>query len=325
MNKRDYYEILGVTRKVSEADLKKAYRQLARKHHPDVNPGDKAAEERFKEISEAYAVLSDAEQRKKYDMMGHAAFGPGFDPFAGFRSGAQGGGGFGDLDDILGGLFSGGRRRGGGGGIGDIFSDVFGAAREQAPPRPQNLRGNDINYTLEVSLDDAFIGRLVSISLNRRREDGNIGQERLRVRIPKGVDNGSKIRLAGKGEPGYNGGPSGDLYIVVKIRPHPRFERKGDNLYVKLPVTFPEAVLGARVVAPTMEGETKMTVPEGTQNGQTFRLRGKGMPHLKGNGQGDLYVTAHVIVPKDLSDESKALIRELERMNPADPREEVRT
>ena len=139
------------------------------------------------------------------------------------------------------------------------------------------------------------------------------------------MDNRSKIRLAGKGEPGYNVGPSGDLYIVVKIRPHPRFERKGDNLYVKLPVTFPEAVLGARVVAPTMEGETKMTVPEGTQNGQTFRLRGKGMPHLKGNGQGDLYVTAHVIVPKDLSDESKALIRELERMNPADPREEVRT
>ena len=334
MNKRDYYEILGVPRKVSEADLKKAYRQLARKHHPDVNPGDKAAEERFKEISEAYAVLSDAEQRKKYDMMGHDAFGPGFDPFAGFRSGARGGaggGGFGDLDDILGGIFGGGRRSagrrggsgGGGGGIGDIFSDIFGTAREQAPPRPRNLRGNDINYTLEVSLDDTFIGRLVSISLNRRREDGGIGQERMRVRIPKGVDNGSKIRLAGKGEPGYNGGPSGDLYIVVKVRPHLRFERKGDNLYVKLPVTFPEAVLGARVVAPTMEGETKMTVPEGTQNGQTFRLRGKGMPHLKGNGQGDLYVTAHVVVPKDLSDESKALIRELGRMNPADPREEI--
>ena len=139
------------------------------------------------------------------------------------------------------------------------------------------------------------------------------------------MDNGSKIRLAGKGEPGYNGGPSGDLYIVVKVRPHPRFERKGDNLYVKLPVTFPEAVLGARVVAPTLEGETKMTVPEGTQNGQTFRLRGKGMPHLKGNGQGDLYVTADVVVPKNLSDESKALIRELGRMNPANPREEVRT
>ncbi len=332
MNKRDYYEVLGVPRGVSEADLKKAYRQLARKNHPDVNPGDKAAEERFKEISEAYAVLSDAEQRKKYDMMGHDAFGPGFDPFAGFRSGAQGGGGggFGDLDDILGGIFGGGRRSagrrgGGGGGIGDIFSDIFGAAREQAPSRPQNLRGNDINYTLEVNLDDAFIGRLVSISLNRRREDGNIGLERLRVRIPKGVDNGSKIRLAGKGEPGYNGGPSGDLYIVVKIRPHPLFERKGDNLYVKLSVTFSEAALGARVVAPTLEGETKMTVPEGTQSGQTFRLRGKGMPHLKGNGQGDLYVMANVVVPKDLSDESKALIRELERMNPANPREEVRT
>ncbi|MDP6484833.1 MAG: DnaJ C-terminal domain-containing protein [Nitrospinota bacterium] len=332
MNKRDYYEVLGVPRGVSEADLKKAYRQLARKNHPDVNPGDKAAEERFKEISEAYAVLSDAEQRKKYDMMGHDAFGPGFDPFAGFRSGAQGGGGggFGDLDDILGGIFGGGRRSagrrgGGGGGIGDIFSDIFGAAREQAPSRPQNLRGNDINYTLEVNLDDAFIGRLVSISLNRRQEDGNIGLERLRVRIPKGVENGSKIRLAGKGEPGYNGGPSGDLYIVVKIRPHPLFERKGDNLCVKLSVTFSEAALGARVVAPTLEGETQMTVPEGTQSGQTFRLRGKGMPHLKGNGQGDLYVTAHVVVPKDLSDESKALIRELERMNPANPREEART
>lgn len=319
MVKRDYYEVLGVSRNAAEAELKKAYRQLARKYHPDVNPGDKGAEEKFKEISEAYAVLSDPEQRKKYDIMGHEAFGPGFDPFEGFRTGARG---FGDFEDVLRGIFGGSRRASSRGGFGDIFSDIFGGAREQPPPRPQNLRGNDINYTLEVTLDDAFQGRLVSISLNRNQGNGKIAPERLRVRIPKGVDNGSKVRLAGKGEPGHNGGPPGDLYIVVKVRPHPVFERKGDNLYETVPITFAEAVLGNRVIVPTMEGETKMTVPEGTQSDQTFRLKGKGMPHLKGGGQGDLYVKVNIVVPKNLNDDSRALIREFDRMNPANPRNE---
>lgn len=319
MVKRDYYEVLGVSRNAAEAELKKAYRQLARKYHPDVNPGDKGAEEKFKEISEAYAVLSDPEQRKKYDIMGHEAFGPGFDPFEGFRTGARG---FGDFEDVLRGIFGGSRRASSRGGFGDIFSDIFGGAREQPPPRPQNLRGNDINYTLEVTLDDAFQGRLVSISLNRNQGNGKIAPERLRVRIPKGVDNGSKVRLAGKGEPGHYGGPPGDLYIVVKVRPHPVFERKGDNLYETVPITFAEAVLGSRVIVPTMEGETKMTVPEGAQSDQTFRLKGKGMPRLKGGGQGDLYVKVNIVVPKNLNDDSRALIREFDRMNPANPRNE---
>ncbi|MFQ5693468.1 MAG: DnaJ C-terminal domain-containing protein [Nitrospinota bacterium] len=318
MAKRDYYEVLGVSRNASEADIKKAYRKLARKHHPDVNPGDKGAEEKFKEVSEAYAVLSDPEQRKKYDLMGHDAFGPGFDPFAGFRTGARG---FGDLEDILGSLFGGGRRSAGRGGFGDIFSEFFGG---QEPQRPQDRRGRDIHYTLEVDLEDACRGRLVSISINRNQGAGRTRVERLRVRIPKGVDNGSRVRLAGKGEPGVTGGPNGDLLILIKVRPHPVFERKGDNLYVKVPVTFPEAALGTRIVVPTLEGESRMTVPEGTQSGQTFRLRGKGMPHLKREGRGDLYVTAEVVVPKRLDDESKALLREFERMNPADPRKKVR-
>ncbi len=318
MNKRDYYEVLGVRKNVTESEMKKTYRQLARKFHPDVNPGDKGAEERFKEISEAYAVLSDPEQRKKYDTMGHAAFGPGFDPFEGFRTGARGGG---DIEDILRGIFGGSRRTSNQGGYGDIFSDIFGATREQTPPRAQNLRGNDINYTLEVNLDDAFRGRLVSISLNRNQSNGKVMPERLRVRIPKGVDNGSKVRLAKKGEPGYNGGPPGDLYIVIKVRSHPVFERKGNNLHVSVPITFSEAALGSRVVVPTLEGETKMTVPEGTQGDQTFRLREKGMPHLKGSEHGDLYVTVNVVVPKNLSDDSKLLIQEFARMNPANPRD----
>ncbi|MFQ5913977.1 MAG: DnaJ C-terminal domain-containing protein [Nitrospinota bacterium] len=317
MAKRDYYEVLGVSRNASDTELKKAYRHLARKYHPDVNPGDKSAEEKFKEISEAYAVLSDPQQRKKYNMMGHAAFGPEFDPFAGFRTGTRG---FGDLEDILGSFF-GGRRTAGRGGFGDIFGDIFGAARQQA--RPEDLRGQDIHYTLEVDLEDAYRGRLVSVSIQRDQGAGPSGAERLRVRIPKGVDNSSKVRLTGKGEPGYNGGASGDLYILIKVRPHPAFERKGDNLYVKVPVTFPEAALGTRITVPTLDGETRMTVPEGTQSGQAFRLRGKGMPHLKGDGEGDLYVTVNVAVPKRLDDESKALLREFERKNPSNPREKV--
>ncbi|MBI2881630.1 MAG: DnaJ domain-containing protein [Candidatus Tectomicrobia bacterium] len=316
MAKRDYYEVLGVSRNASEMELKKAYRQLARKFHPDVNPGDKSAEEKFKEISEAYAVLSDPEKRKQYDQMGHAAFGPGFDPFAGFRTGARD---FGDLEDILGGLFGGGRGTAGRGGFGDLFSELFGgAARPQA--RPRDARGEDIHYTLEIDLEDAFRGRLVSLSIDR--DGGGLNAERLRVRIPKGVDNGSKVRVGGKGWPGYDGGPSGDLYIQIRVRPHPVFDRKGDNLYVKVPVTFPEAALGARVAVPTLEGDAKVTLPEGTQSGQALRLREKGMPHLKGAGRGDLYVTVSVAVPKRLSDASKALLREFERMNPANPRAE---
>ncbi len=320
MAKRDYYEVLGVAKSASEAEIKKVYRQLARKYHPDVNPGDKVSEDKFKEVSEAYAVLSDPEQRKKYDLMGHQAFGPGFDPFEGFRTGQRG---FGDLDDILGGIFGGRGRTAGGGGLGDIFSDIFGAAREAQQPR--DLRGNDINYTLEVDLEDAYRGRLVNISVAQNQGQGASAPERLRVRIPKGVDNGSKVRLAGKGDPGFNGGQSGDLYIIIKVHPHDMFERKGDNLYVNVSVTFPEAALGTRITVPTIAGESKMTVPEGTQNGQTFRLREKGMPHLKGEGKGDLYAKVNVVVPKNLDDESKAILREFEKMNPAGPKEKVGT
>ncbi len=308
MPKRDYYEILGIDRSASEAELKRAFKKLARKYHPDVNPGDKKAEERFKEISEAYAVLSDKEKRGRYDAMGHAAFGGG-SPWG--EGGAAPGmedilREFG-LGDILGGMFGGGRAGRGG----------FGARPRQ--PR----RGQDLNYSMEIGFDDALKGLNTTITVPKTTQtDGGIERttERIQVKIPPGVSNGSRIRLAGKGESSLNGGAQGDLFIVTKVRDHPFFERKGDNLYLELPVTLGEALLGARVEINTFEGATKMTIPPSTQNGQVFRLPGKGAPKLKGSGQGDLYVTISVMLPERMDEESKEIVRELERRNPASPR-----
>lgn len=307
MPKRDYYEVLGIGKGASDAELKRAFKKLARKYHPDVNPGDKKAEERFKEISEAYAVLSDAEKRGRYDAMGHAAFG-GRNPWG--EGGAPSGiedilREFG-LGDALGGMFGGARGRGG-------FE-----ARSQAP-----RRGQDLNYSMEIGFDDSLNGLNTTITVPKTTsENGEIrrGAERIQVKIPPGVSTGSRIRLAGKGESSLNGGAQGDLYIITKVRDHPFFERKGDNLYLELPVTLGEALLGARVEINTFEGATKMTIPPSTQNGQVFRLAGKGAPKLKGSGQGDLYVSVRVLLPERMDEESKEIVRELERRNPTSPR-----
>ena len=349
--------------------MKKAYRRLARKYHPDVNPGNKSSEERFKEVSEAYHVLSDPEKRKKYDRLGHEAFGPGFDPFAGFRRPEGPGGfdfsGFGDLGDILG--------------------DFFGAAKGgRARPREAPKPGEDIQYTMELGFEGALRGMSAHILLNRQvsceacggtgvrarskrvacPECGGSGQEgsvrglfsfgrtcrrcggsgevnpdpcphcggsgvvsrpeRLQVKIPPGVDTGSKVRLAGKGHQGRDGAPPGDLYILTKVKPHPYFERKGDNIYTEVPLTFSEAALGGRIEVQTVDGPASMTIPEGTQSGQRFRLQGKGVQRLKGGGRGDHFVTVQVVVPRGLDKRSKELIRELEKSHPEDPRAKLK-
>lgn len=290
---KDYYKILGVDRNAGEKDIKQAYRRLARKYHPDVNPGDKQAEERFKDISEAYEILSDPDKRSKYDQFGQywqqAAAGRG----AGRPPGGEQG--FGGFDFNIGGE----------GGFGDIFEMIFG---EKMGRQPGGVRreapGRDLDYELEVTLEEAFNGATKRLTLDGKRVE---------VKVPKGVRDGSRIRLAGQGAPGI-GGRRGDLFLVVKMRPHPRFERKGDDLYVDVEVLYTVGALGGEVQVPTMTGKASMKVPPGTSSGQVFRLGGQGMPRLTNNGRGDLFARVRLTVPRTLSDRQRELLTELAKM-----------
>lgn len=338
MAAKDYYSILGVSRNATEKEIKSAYRKLARKHHPDVNPGDKSSEDKFKEVSEAYEVLADPEKRKKYDQFGHLgdawkhAGQGGFNPGQGggqWRQTSQEGmdANF-DISDLLGGLFGGGGRAG----------RMGGGFRQQQMP----VKGEDAQYEVEITLDEAFHGaeRVLSLvvhdgcptcqgsgMVNNRAcpTCGGAGvverQKTLEVKIPRGVKEGAKIRLTGKGGPGMFGGPPGDLYLIPRILPHPRFERQGDDLYTEVAVTFPEAALGAEVEVPTMDGRLTANVPAGTSSGQKLRLRGKGMPKLHGGGHGDLYAKIRVTVPKNLSEHERELIEELKMLRNENPRQ----
>lgn len=318
-NKRDYYEVLGVKRNATAAEIKKNYRKLARKYHPDVNPGNKQAEERFKEISGAYEVLSDKEKRKLYDQHGHMAFQSGFDPSRTYAYTSNMGEEFGGFDSrgfdpgsIFGDRF---------GGLGDIFQQVFGGRRGAAsPPRPDSAKGRDLTYTLEISLEEAAKGTTTQIEISRTNGGSASRTEAISVKIPPGVNEGSKVRVPGKGEPGIRGGPSGDLYITTKVRPHPFFERKGNDLHCQVPITLTEAVFGAKIEVPTIDGPITMTIPEGTQGGQTFRLKGKGVPYLKGAGRGDQYVSVQITLPRDLDPVSKELLRQFGERSPYNPR-----
>ena len=345
--KRDYYEVLGVDREASQDEIKKAYRKLALKHHPDRNPGDKEAEERFREASEAAKVLGTAETRAQYDRFGHAAFDsgqgfPGFDFSAGFE----------DL-------------------FGDIFGDFFGAGRGRGG-RTRARRGDDLRYDMEISFEEAVFGCEKQITIPRLasckgcdgsgnrdgaaprscptcRGSGQIrfqqgffsiaktcsqcggrgsvvsdpcpdcqggGRQRitqnLNVRIPAGVDAGSRLKLRGEGEAGAGGGPSGDLYVVLNVAEHPIFEREGNDVICDVPISFPQLALGSEIEVPTLKEKTSLKIPAGTQSGTIFRLRGKGAPDLQGYGRGDQLVRVHVEVPKKLNAKQRGLLEEFE-------------
>ncbi|MBC9944816.1 DnaJ domain-containing protein [Leucobacter sp. cx-328] len=302
---KDFYKTLGTSKDVSDAELKKVYRKLARKYHPDSNPGDAAAEAKFKEISEAYSVLSDAEQRAEYDQV--RAMGAGG---ARFTSGSHGGQGF---EDVFGGMFGGGGGgRSAGFGGGQNFEDIFGMFGGGAQRGPQ--RGSDITASTTLDFETAAQGKTVTLDT----PNGPV-----KMRIPAGVSDGQKIRAAGKGQKSPNGGPAGDLLLKVSVRPHPVFERDGLNLKLKLPVTFTEAALGATVEVPTLGGSSvKLKVQPGTPSGRVLRVKGRGVNSSKGTG--DLLAEVQVVVPSHMSDEAKEALAAFRDLEPDDnPREDL--
>jgi molecular chaperone DnaJ len=352
VSKRDYYEVLGISRKATDGELKTAYRKLAMQYHPDRNPGDKIAEEKFKEAAEAYAILADASKRAAYDRFGHAGVsaaagaGAGFDPET-----------FGDFADILGNMFG--------------FGDLFGARRRGGPQR-----GADLRYDLEISFKESATGAEPTIQIPRqetcetcqgsgaaegssptvcsmcrgqgqvRRQQGfftiavtcpqcrgvgrtiakpcltcqgagRVTQERkIKVKIPAGIADGQQLRLQGEGEAGSGGGPPGHLYVVIHVQEHEFFRREGNHLFCEVPVNFPTLALGGEIVVPTLDGTELMKVPDGTQTGTTLRLRGKGMPDVNGRGRGDLLITVQVQTPKKLNKEQRHLLEQLSKALP---------
>ncbi|MGP4071470.1 molecular chaperone DnaJ [Piscibacillus sp. B03] len=353
MSKRDYYEVLGVSKDASKEEIKKAYRKLARKYHPDVSQEDNAAD-KFKEVKEAYEVLSNAQKRQQYDQFGHA----------GTQQGA-GQGGFGGFEDF--------------GDFGDIFDMFFGGGgrRRRDPNAPR--QGQDLQYTMEIEFEEAIFGKETTIEIpkeencdtcdgsgakpgtsvhtcqhchgtgqlnveqntpfgrvvNRRvchhcqgsgkqveekcQTCGGDGQVKTRkkidLRIPAGVDDGQQIRVTGQGGPGVNGGPAGDLFVVIRVKRHEFFERDGDDILCEMPITFTQAALGDEIEVPTVHGRVKLKVPAGTQTGTHFRLKGKGAPNVHGHGQGDQHILVKVVVPKSLNERQKELLREFHELS----------
>lgn len=384
--REDYYQTLGVKRTATADEIRKAYRRLARKYHPDVNPGDKTAEDKFKQLSEANDVLSDPKKREVYDKYGSYSDHLKDAAARGAGAGASAGGFDFDWSVFQGGGPGGGSRPteapGGGAGFRDIFSELFGGAgRTNAPTGPRAKRGADIEMPLAISFEDAINGLTASVNVQRSETcvrcsgtgDAGSGQvictvctgtgkvsagggflrfdqpcqncggtgkqrqpcptclgrgnvpktETVKVRIPAGVDTGSRVRVAGKGEAGLKGAPTGDLFIVTNVAPHPLFTRKGDNVYCTLPITLPEAALGAKIEVPTVSGKAQLRIPPGTQSGQVFRLREKGAPSLRGNTHGDLYVEVKIMLPKLIDEDSKNLLRDFAKRNPENPRAEL--
>ena len=357
--KRDYYEVLGLQKGASDDEIKKAFRKMAMKYHPDKNPGDKEAEEKFKEVNEAYGVLSDADKKAKYDRFGHA----GVDPNAGFGGGAGGFGGFGGFEDIFD-MFT-------GGGFGGFGGFGGGQQRRQNAPR----KGQDLQKAINITFEEAAFGCKKEVEITKYVKCGTCNGEgtkpgtskktcpvcngsgqvasvqrtpfgqfqsvsqcgncggtgqinespcddcrgsgkvrktvKIAVDIPAGVDNESVIPIRGQGEPGANGGPNGDLYIVLNVKPHNMFKRNGSDLYLEIPISFDQAALGADITVPTLEGKVSYKVPAGTQPGTTFRLKGKGVKSLRTDKMGDLYVKVNLEVPTKLNGKQKKVIEEM--------------
>jgi len=300
MVSKDYYEMLGVSKTASDDEIKRAYRKLAMKYHPDKNANKKEAEERFKELNEAYAVLSDKEKRKQYDTFGKEGFHQRFsqeDIFRGF-----------DFDDIFSSLFGGRARResraGGRGGV--DFGDIFSRAYQGGGRASQ--KGEDALYELPITLEEAAFGGEKRISIPK---NGKV--EEINVKIPAGIPSGKKLRVTGKGMEGRSGGLAGDLYLQISIRPHPVFDREGDDITVEKEIGFSEAVLGTTIEVPTLEGTKKVKIPPGTQSHTKMRLKGLGVSHFQGTGKGDEYVKVIVRIPKRVTDKSRKLIEELSK------------
>lgn len=325
---KDYYAALGVDKNASEKDIKKAYRKLARKYHPDVNPGNKDAEEKFKLISEAHDVLTNAEKRKIYDEFGDEGLRAGFDPdqarrysqwqqFAGARGGGPGRTYYTDFS------FDGGNVRYSG--FEDLFKDLFGGgpgAGQYAARGPR--KGADVDSTLEIDFLTAINGGTTRVTLEKAPTEGGPPQrDTIDVKIPEGVDDGSKIRLAGKGAPGIDGGASGDLFITIRVRPHPLLKRDGDSLRLEVPVTVAEAMKGAEISVPTLTGPVQLKVPRATRSGQVLRLKGKGAPNLKTKARGDMYVTIRVQVPSTRDAEALKAAETLDRFYEGDIRKDI--
>jgi len=303
MAKRDYYEVLGVPKGASDREVRNAYRKLARKYHPDLNPDNKDAEARFKELSEANDVLSDAAMRKKYDRYGHTWQQVEAAEKAGANVGSFGNvGGFGRTRTSRTTNFGGGVETDD---VGDLFEQILGRGRGGRRNGP--VRGRDIDYGVSVSLEEAAAGTLRTFQMER--PDGS--SQNLEVKIPAGVSEGSRVRIAGKGEPG-GGGSQGDLYLVVGLLPHPRFRREGDDLHTTIEVPLHQAVLGGEVHVPTPKGtRLALRLPPETQNGQRFRLGAQGMPKLGGSARGDLYAEVKVVLPANLTERERQLFTEL--------------
>lgn len=308
MNQRDYYDILGVSRSASADEIKKAYRKLSRKYHPDMAPDDKTADQKFKEVQEAYEVLRDENKRKQYDQFGHAFqhAGPGGGGGGGYYQ-SGGAGGPVDFEDLFG---------GGGIDLGDLFGGAFRGGK-RAQPRPQ--KGESQRLQIEIPFHLAAVGGQHEISVQKAGKT-----ERLTIKIPAGVDNGSVIRLGGQGNPGVHGGPAGDLLITIKVGNHPYFKRDGGNLLLEVPITLTEAALGAKVDVPTLtEGEVTVTIPPGTSSGAKLRLRGKGITPQKATQPGDQICAIKIFAPKDLSDQEKELFKQIQQLKHDNPRSKV--
>jgi curved DNA-binding protein len=313
MADRDFYKILGVSREATPQELKKAYRQLAKELHPDRNPDDKEAEERFKDVSAAYSVVSDAEKRKLYDEFGEMGLRDGFDPEA-YQAATRGAGGFGGFD--FGDIFGGGGR---GGHVEFNLEDLFGGrgpSRGAYVRAPQ--RGADIHSEVAIDFREAVLGCMRELSLRSAE-----GERTLKVRVPAGVRNDGKIRLRGQGGLGAYGGPAGDLVMKIKVRKHPHFSMRGKQLHVRVPVTPLEAYAGAKVTVPTPEGSVQLSIPAGSQNGSKLRLRGKGIQR-KGKPQGDLIAHLEIILPQGHSEEVEEALETVQEAFEGDPREGLR-